>query len=197
MGRKSKEQLAQENQVATETPGPFDKVEEVVKEQISETPPVQEKKSKEETVEIKKTDYDRLMAQLERNAKDIDLLYKASDKSRMAKAMNESGEILIKQARVWTWANTGKIVISTKLLTNRSEITQGKWIEDQQVQIVLDDGEILTAPYLEFSRNILNKIPADIISRSESYDALNNKVTLFKLQLPNGKTLEINSAFVN
>jgi hypothetical protein len=153
---------------------------------------------KVETVEIKKTDYEQLMARLEKNAKDIDLLYKAADKSRMAKARNDNAEVLIKSAKVWTWKDTGKIVISTKLIKNICEIVAGRWVEDQLVDVVLEDGEIVkNVPYLEFSRSILNKTSADILSREESFDSNKNKVILFKLQLPNGKELKINSSFVN
>lgn len=150
-----------------------------------------------DTVEIKKSDYDKLMAQLERNAKDIELLYKASDKHRMAKAIGDGGEILVRKAKVWTWDNTGNIVVATNLISNRSEIILGKWFEDQQVVVVFEDGSTVTVPYLEFSRKILNKIPADIISTSKSHDDNNREVVIYKLQFPNGKILEINSAFVN
>lgn len=152
---------------------------------------------KEETVEIKKSDYDKLMAQLERNAKDIDLLYKASDKNRMAKALGEGGEILIHKANVWTWADTGIIVLASKLITNRSEVFQGKVIEDQISEVYLEDGQIITVPYLEFSRKILNKVPAEIVASKKTRDEKNKEITIFTLQFSDGKQLEINSAFVN
>lgn len=157
----------------------------------------EEKEVKNETVEIKKSDYEKLMAQLERNAKDIDLLYKASDKHRMAKAMNQGGEILVHTVKVWTWDNTGKIVIGTNLLTNRCEVVQGKWIEDQSMAVVLEDGETFTVPYLEFSRKTLNKIVGEILSTTKEYDANKKESIILKVQLPNGKTLAINQAFVN
>jgi hypothetical protein len=147
---------------------------------------------KEEKVEIKKSDYEKLIAQLERNAKDIDLLYKAADKHRMAKVLNQGNEPLVHTVKVWTWDNTGKVVVGTNLLTNRCEVVMGKWIEDQQMAVVLEDGTTLTVPYLEFSRKILNKIIAEIISTTKEGD-----LTFLKVQLPNGKKLEINQAFVN
>lgn len=152
----------------------------------------EEKEVKPDTIQLKKEDYEKLMAQLERNAKDIDLLYKASDKHRMAKAMNQGGEILVHTVKVWTWDNTGKIVIGTNLLTNRCEVVMGRWVEDQQMAVVLEDGETITVPYLEFTRKILNKIAAEIVSTTKQGD-----ITLLKVQLPNGKLLEINQAFVN
>ncbi len=164
---------------------------------ILEKPESKTNKKEEQTVEIKKEDYEKLMAQLERNAKDIELLYKASDKQRMAKAMNEGGEILVHSVKIWTWDNTGKIVIASSLVTNRCEVIMGKWIEDQSMAVVLEDGTSFTVPYLEFIRKILNKIPAEIISSKKKYDSNKKESTILEVQLPNGKTLEINSCFVN
>lgn len=171
-------------------------------EKITATPAPEEAKvsstKKEDTVEIKKSDYDRLMEQLERNAKDIELLYKASDKHRMAKAIGQGGEILVHTVKLWTWDNTGKIVVGTNLVSNRCEVVQGRWIEDQSMAVVLEDGEVLTVPYLEFSRKTLNKLIGEIISTKKQLDnATKKEVVILEVQLPNGKKLEINQAFVN
>lgn len=179
----------------TEVPGPLDEVNDDKK--AKEVPGPLKSKQDDNFVQVKKEDYERLMSQLERNAKDIDLLYKASDKSRLAKAMGDGGEVLVKQVRVWTWKDTGLFVTSTKLISNRSEIVQGRWIEDQTVKVILEDGSELEVPYLEFSRNILKKETADIISKTESVDSDKRPVVIFNVQFPNGKTLSINSAFVN
>jgi len=187
----AKKKAAKVEEVVKEVPSVLD---EVIDLDAEKTKPVEKK---EEFVQVKKDDLENMIQQLSRNAKDIDLLYKASDKSRMAKAMGDGGEILIKKARIWTWKETGKFVISTQLISNRSEISAGKWIEDQRVQVVLEDGEVIETPYLEFSRSILNKVPADIISREETMDATGKKSLIFKLQLENGKEIKINSAFVN
>lgn len=188
------ENPSEENVVLT--PESLEKAEKTITEALPEQGEVIGKKQ-EETIELKKSDYEKLMAQLERNAKDIDLLYKASDKHRMAKARNQNNEQLVHTVKVWTWDDTGKIVIATKLLTNRCEILQGKWIEDQTVAVVLEDGETLTVPYLEFSRKILNKIVGEITGTTKEKDNLGEEVVLYKITLPNGKKLEINQAFVN
>lgn len=159
--------------------------------------PPEPKPKKDDVVEIKKEDYDKLMAQLERNANDIALLYKASDKNRMAKALGDGGEILIKTARVWTWDNTGKIVIATDLVSNKSEVVMGKWVEDQNVIAVFEDGSTETVPYLQFVRRTINKIPAEIIATTKSQDSSGKETLIYKLQFANGKILEINAAFVN
>lgn len=178
------------------------KKEEVKKEEVKpkiekeEVKPKVEKK--EETVEVKKSDLDRMIAQMDKQAKDIDLLYKAADKSRLATEMNRGGsENLIKQVRVWTWDDTGKYIVGWKLNSNRCEVVMGKWVEEQVASVVLEDGEVITVPLLEFYRKTLIKKPADLLSRTDEYDTNNNKITIFKVQFPNGKTLLINQAFVN
>jgi len=165
------------------------------KPQEDQKPPKTEKKP--DMVEIKKEDYDRLMNQLDKNAKDIALLYQASDKSRMAKAMGEGGEILIKKVNIWTWDGTGRIIIATKLISNRSEVVLGKWYEDQSVMVIMEDGDNFTVPYLEFVRKTLTKIPAEVVARTSSFDEKEKPITVLKVRFDNGKTLEINSAFVN
>jgi len=159
--------------------------------------PVPVEDTKKQTVELSRHDFDQLMAKLEKQTKDIELLYKASDKQRMAKAMNEGGEVLIKTAKVSTWADTGKFVIGWKLKTNRCEVVMGRWIEEQDATVVLEDGSTLTVPLIEFYRSIIKKISGDIISRTSEYDSQNNKIEILKIQFPNGKKISINSAFIN
>lgn len=160
-----------------------------------EAPKVEEKV--EDTIEIKRSDFDRMMKQLDSQSKDINLLMKTADKGRIAKELNKAGENLIKQCNVRTWDDTGKVVIGWKLITNRCEVVQGKWTEDQTCSIIFEDGEILTVPLLEFYRKTLIKVPVDIIAKTEELDEKNNKVTILKLQFPTGKILLLNSAFIN
>lgn len=159
--------------------------------------PTSPKKQTEETVEIKRSDFDRMMKQLEKQSKDIELLYKTADKSKMAKELNKEGENLIKQCKVSTWDDTGRFIIGWKLITNRCEVVMGRWIEEQTVSFVLEGGDVMTVPLLEFYRKTIKKVDADIISRTDEYDEKNNKVIIFKLQFPTGKVLLLNSSFVN
>lgn len=162
--------------------------------------PVVEKKEpakKEDKVEMSRADFDKLMSTLEKQTKDIDLLYKVSDKSRLAREYNREGENLIKQCGVRLWDNTGLLVIGSKLLTNRCEVVMGRWIEEQNMSIVLEDGQVIEMPYLEYVRKTIHKKMADIIGKQEETDSSGNKVQLFKLQFADGKVLLINSNFVN
>ena len=180
MKKQEKEKIEEEASKIDVTPA---------KEEVKETP-------KEEMIEVKKSDFDKMLSQMEKQSKDIDLLYKAADKSRISKLMNDGSEVLVKTAKVSTW-DGGPFVIGWKLVSDKSEVVNGRWIEEQTVNIILEDGEVVTVPLLEFYRKTLKKTVGDIISKSEQYDSQNNKITLFKIQFPNGKILEINNSFVN
>lgn len=177
--------------------------EEIKKEKEEVKPKAEEKKPKteekeEETVVVKKSDLDKMFAQMEKQSKDIDLLYKAADKTRLATEMNKGGvENLIKQVKVLTWDDTGKFVVGWKLNSNRCEVVMGRWVEEQVASVVLEDGEVITVPLLEFYRKTLIKKPADLIAKTDEFDANNKKITILKVQFPNGKTLLINETFVN
>lgn len=153
--------------------------------------------AKEDVVEIKRSDLDKMMKIMESQGKDISLLLRTADKSKIAKELNKEGENLIKQCKVSTWDDTGKFIIGWKLITNRCEVVMGKWFEEQTVTIMFDGGEVMTVPLLEFYRKTLKKVEADIISRTNEYDDKKNPVIIFKLQFPTGKILLVNSVFVN
>lgn len=155
------------------------------------------KKPKTEMVEISRTDLEKLIGTVQKQTKDIDLLYRAADKSRIAKELNKEGSNLIKQCNIRTWADTGELVVGWKLTKDRCEVVQGRWIEEQIVDMVLESGEVLTIPLIEFYRKTLKKVPADIVARTQEINDKNEIDILFKLQFENGKTLSLNSAFVN
>lgn len=152
---------------------------------------------KDDVIEIKREDFNNLLSRLDKMSKDQEILFKATDKNRLAKAQDLEGENLIKKCKISTWADTGKLIIGWKLITNKVEIVMGRWMEDQSVVIVLDGGETMTVPLLEFYRNILIKEEADIIARTEKVDENKKKAIFFTLQLDSGKELEINSVFIN
>lgn len=187
MGRPKKEEVSSEIKPTIENE--TNPTETITTEKKVET-------KKEDVVEVNRADFNKMMEQLEKQAKDIGLLYQVADKSRLARAQDQ-GENLVKQAKVSTWDDTGKFIIGWKLITNKCEVVMGRWMEEQTVTIVFEDGETLTVPLIEFYRKTLHKISADIIARTEQYDEKNNKINMFKLQFPTGKILLINSAFIN
>jgi len=158
------------------------------------TPPLEP-----ETIQIKKTDFSDLMDRLDKQAKDIEMLYQASDKHRLAKAQSKGGtDVLIHTAKVSRWDGTAVYVLAWKLVTNRAEVINGKWVEDQTCTVIFDVGEPVTVSLLEFYRKTIQKDSGEIIGREKKYDKLNNsEFEIFHLEFPNGQKLSINSSFVN
>tara|TARA_R110000868_G_C10825555_1_gene758952 strand:- start:610 stop:1173 length:564 start_codon:yes stop_codon:yes gene_type:complete len=150
-----------------------------------------------ETVTMSKADFAALMGRIEKRDKDIELLYKAADKNRIQKAKGTEEEVLITTAKLSTWDDTGKIIVAWKMLSNRCEVVMGKWVEDQTVAIVFENGETDEVSYLEFVRRTLIKVTGDIVGRTTETDASGNTVNLVKLELSDGKKVEVNSSFVN
>jgi len=157
---------------------------------------VETPKVPEQMVQVKKEDLEKLLQRVESQAKDIDLLYKASDKSRLSKAMGPE-EHLIKSAKVAKWPDNDKYVIGWRLSKNTCEIINGRWVEDQQTTVVFDDGENVTVPLLEFYRKMINKDSGDIIARTNKLDEKGVAVEILTIQFPNGRELSIGSQYIN
>jgi len=173
-----------------------------VEDSINETPEniegvVEKKSKKSDVVEINREDLAKLLKTVETQSKDIDLLYLAADKNRLAKVQDLKGENLVKTCKISTWMDTGKLIVGWKLIKNISQVVMGRTIEDQQVTVVFEDGTTETTTLLEFYRNTISKVEADIISRNEESDAKGKKTIFFNLELEDGKKLLINSAFIN
>ncbi len=153
---------------------------------------------KEELVQVKKEDLDALIKQVEKQAKDLELLYKATDKSRLAKAIGNGGEPLIHTAKVSKWGDTQNFVLGWKLLTNRAEVINGRYIEDQTVEVQVEGMDPFIVPILEFYRNILHKEDGEIVSNSKKFNKETMKDEEFvTLEFKNGRKFEINISFIN
>ena len=135
-----------------------------------------------------------MLATIEKNQKDIELLYKASDKTLLSKALSSEGKTIIPTVKIALWGDSGKHVVGWgPMVKNIAEIIMGRPVEDQVRQIFLEDGEELTVPYLESVRrmNVFDK--AEILSKQQGPDG----IVEFKVQFANGKILLIKDTFVN
>lgn len=151
-------------------------------------------------VKVKSEDLQSIFTRLDKQSKDLDLLYRASDKNRLSRAMGENEESLVKQVKISIWQDTGVYVIGWKMTKNQSEIIAGRWVEDQQVQVVFEEGEPITVSLLEFYRKILQKDLAEILERTQKSEKVNGRVETYEMlsvQFEDGKKLIINSRYVN
>lgn len=151
-------------------------------------------KVESDTVEVKKEDLQRLFDRIEKQEKDIEILYKVADKGRLEN-QTKNGEPLIKTCKISTF--DGNIIIAWKLKKNICEIVNGRWVEDQVTELIFEDGKVLELPILDFYRKIVKIDGVEILSKSVSYNDKGEEESLLKLQLPDGKVLEIKSNYIN
>ena len=161
---------------------------------VKETKPIVEEGEGSGYVSVKKEDLDALFAKFDKQSEDIKLLYRVADKSRLDN--NEKrGEPLIRTCKVSTI--DGKILLAWKLTKNTSEIINGRWMEEQKIEVFFEDGGNKELQLLDFYRNVTKISDVEILSRSSSLNDKNEEESIFKLQLPDGKVLEINSKYIN
>jgi len=151
----------------------------------------------DESVQVKKSDLNRLMDTISRQSKDIEVLYKATDKSRLASVrQSDSSAKLIHTCKIWQWRN-GKIIVVWKLTKNVSEIVQGKWYEEQASSLVFEDGSMEEGvSLLDFYRH---KIPVivEILSRKATANDKGEETNILEVLFPDGKKLQVGEMFIN
>lgn len=150
-----------------------------------------------ETVEVNKEDLNKILAKLETYEKNIDLLMKASDKERLARAQTKDGKPLIPSVKIAKWDDTENYVIGWKAITNKAEVINGRYIEDLTTMIFFEEAESIIVPMLEFYRKTIRKDEAYVVGREQKTDEKGGKIELLKVRFENGKELIINSNFVN
>lgn len=142
------------------------------------------KKNEEETVTLKKTELDAIMASIKR-------LEFAADKSHLAhfdeKNRGDRGRI-VKLRMI-----DGKVVLSwDDMVENLVEKdSAGRWKESQTVKINYEDGKSEKIDLVIFNRRFVS-LPAEIISETKMSDGI-----ILKVKTEDGKTYEINSKFIN
>ena len=163
-----------------------------------DTPIVGEEEKKEDVITVKKSDLDLLLAKLDTLTKNQDLLFKASDKSRLAKVMSDGNNVLVHTAKVAKWEGTGQYVIDWKLNNNRCEVFNGKWIEDQETTVIFNDGKTIKVPLLEYYRKTVKKEAGEIISRESKFNP-DTKINdeMLTIQFVDGNKITINKTYIN
>lgn len=147
-------------------------------------------------VTISKSDLEKLISTVEKQAKDINLLYEVADKSRLAKAQSgPDGASLIKTVKVSVWPDNNKFIISWKNTKNVSEIVGRVWVEDQRTLLVFDDGTNTEISLLDFYRKP-TKQKVEVLSR-QSDDSSGKIVKTYKVRFADGRELEIGEDFIN
>lgn len=158
---------------------------------------VVENKTEESKVEVTKSDLESLVKRIEDQSRTIDLLIEASDKSRLAKANEQSGRPLIRTVRVLKFPETGKLVIGWKSTFNQCEIINGRWVEDQRTLVMFDDGTSKEITLLDFYRKMVG-VKAEVVSSDQTVDEKTGKINkVLKVRFEDGRELQISELFIN
>ncbi len=169
--------------------------EKVEKEEVIENKP-------KKMVEVEESVLNDLIKRVETLSKDQNTLFQAADKQRLAKVYEGAGQSLVKQVKVSYFSDIDKYIVGWKMVKNSSEIMPhtGKWVEDQRVIVIFDDGEMSEEMQLvDFYRKVnLNKKKADIISQTQKFDEkTKSSINILEVEFENGKKLLIDSRFIN
>lgn len=157
---------------------------------VEKVPKVEAPAMPEGMVMVKSDDISTLIKKLDEQSKQIEVLFKTADKSRLQKYDEANNGALIKTVKVWIFE--GKIVLATKLTSNRCEVIQGRWFEEQKVNVVFDDGSSREMDLLEFTRGKSYQ-KAEIIERRHPAGS----EEMLKVLLPEGKEVELSVNFIN
>jgi len=160
-----------------------------------EKPASSKGKADSDVVTIDRSQLEQLLGTIKRQSQDIDVLYKVADRNKLTKVREADGANLIKTCKVWVWTN-GKHIIATKLVSNIAEVVNGRYVEDQQLEIMFDDGTTLKTSYLDFARN-KKMVTAEITDRRPQKNAAGDDSAILVVVLSDGKQLTIAQEFIN
>lgn len=148
---------------------------------------------KPQTVEVDKTKLDDLLGRLERLEKDNKMLVETADKARVARYNDLTAAPVAHTYRVRMFK--GQAVVGWRsVLDEMFQDGHGMWHERQQVEIVTENGEKFTLPFLESER--LTKVTTNHVA-TETKTEDGQAVTILTLTLPDGRDIKINQTYVN
>jgi hypothetical protein len=142
------------------------------------------KKNEEETVTLKRSEFDDVMARLKR-------VESATSKAGLAKFDNQNREGLKKIVNLRTV--DGKVVVGWSDM-NKDVVEKnpsGVWYEDQKTTIFFEDKTEVKMEYTTFSRHY-KLLPSEVVSETKK----GNEV-FFEVITEDGRKFDINSKFIN
>jgi len=146
---------------------------------------------KSDTITIERSKVESLLSRLDR-------LEAAASKAHLAHYDEQHKEKMTKEVRVRTF--DGKIVLGERMTKNLVEKTpEGRWREEQEVELSFQDGTKVNIPYVYYIRNYKH-ITGRVISEAKNMDSIDIEALgdyTFKLSLPSAEIIEVGSKFVN
>lgn len=147
-------------------------------------------KGKSGLVAVDKKALEGLVARLDQQTKDIEMLKLVADKARMQSFESKNADFSTKIVKVSLY--NGKLVVAWK--TTKDEIyqdSQSRWHESQKMMIVLEGGEEHEMEYIDFVKKLV-KVDAELITK---YTTPKGE-EMYRMNL-NGREIDIDRTFVN
>ena len=116
------------------------------KEEPKEESKVESKKEEVKSVTIPKDTFDRMQ-------KDISMLKETADRKRMALYQHRHKEDQFPMVRLREL--DGKVIMGWRLTKNdiHFDLAKKVWVEDQEVELLFEDGKREAVPYKDFANN--------------------------------------------
>lgn len=150
----------------------------------SQPKPKEEPVKSEETITVKKSDWDDIV-------KTVAMLKDTADAGRVARYESKHKGKTLHTGRINVLGE--KIVVAFRMSEDFvGKLPNGVWAEKQIMELTLDDDTKVTMPYVEFAK--ISKKPATILGRSVDSET---EVETLKLKLEDGRTVEIASQYFN
>lgn len=151
------------------------------------------KDSAPKTVEVDKDKLDSLLTKLEEQGKTIEMLVATADKARVARFNQTNATPVAHTYRVRTFK--GQVVLGWRsVIDEMYQDRNAVWHERQEVEIVTENGDKFTLPFLEGER--LPKVQTTHVGTETKFED-NQQVTVLTLRLEDGREIKINQTYVN
>jgi hypothetical protein len=147
-------------------------------------------KEVDKEVRVNSDDLKKLIAKVEAQDKEIKKLTEVADKGRLAHWNSQHREDAPKVYRVSVFG--GKIVVSWKMRDNAVwKDAEGKWKENQNIELTYSDGEKQLVPYIDFGTKT-EKAEVKFMSSTQQ-----GGKTYLQVETADGQKLMLDSVFIN
>ena len=168
-----------------------------------------EKPKKEGMIEVERSQFENILKRMETLEKDKEMFLSIADKKQLSIYYQRHKDKIpsrVMLRTIMTKQNPNvkdsplmeKVILgwrTTKDIVQPDPTLPGRWIEDQRVELLLEDGTSSGEMYLaQFSRNY-KQVEAEV--RSKITDEVSGNVALKVVRLDNGREYTIGVAFVN
>ena len=158
-------------------------------------PEEQGKELKAKAQSVNKEQLEKLLKTVEEQGKRIEILTQAADKGRMFWAENQNKKTELRRVKVTTIG--GKFVLAWRTVKDIVEKNplSGVWSENQEYEFIFaDDTRLPVVGYNKFAELQYGaKVESEVLSRKENADGS----VVLEVKLPDGRTVEVDSRFVN